>query len=140
FRAPGRERRGACSTVSAHDRRGFCEDNTAGGKRLEPERPNHSPQIMNLALLSHEWFVLGLGLGLLLADLWLPASARRKLGYAAAVAVGAILLYSLLAVHLTQGRVQYGFGNMYVLDELALFFKRFFLLAALIVLLMSVEF
>ena len=32
------------------------------------------------------------------------------------------------------------FGQMYALDGLALFFKRFFLLAALIVLLMSVEF
>ena len=32
------------------------------------------------------------------------------------------------------------FGNGYVMDELALFFKRFFLLAALIVLLMAAEF
>src|SRR5207247_3828834 len=32
------------------------------------------------------------------------------------------------------------FGKMYALDGLALFFKRFFLLASLIVLLMSVEF
>ena len=95
---------------------------------------------MNLALLSHEWFVLALGLGLLLADLWLPASARRKLGYAAALGLGAILLYSLLAVHVAPAEVQYAFGKMYALDGLALFFKRFFLLAALIVLLMSVEF
>ena len=95
---------------------------------------------MNLALLSHEWFVLALGLGLLLADLWLPASARRKLGYAAALGLGAILLYSLLAVHVAPDEVQYAFGKMYALDGLALFFKRFFLLAALIVLLMSVEF
>ena len=36
--------------------------------------------------------------------------------------------------------MQYAFGQMYALDGLALFFKRFFLLAALIVLLMSVEF
>jgi len=35
---------------------------------------------------------------------------------------------------------QYAFGQMYAFDGLALFFKRFFLLAALIVLLMSVEF
>src|SRR3989454_10984263 len=95
---------------------------------------------MNPALLSHEWLVLLLGLALLLADLWLPASAKGKLGYAAAVGVGAILLYSLFAVHLAPGEVQYAFGKMYALDGLALFFKRFFLLAALIVLLMSVEF
>jgi NADH-quinone oxidoreductase subunit N len=96
---------------------------------------------MNLPLLSHELLVLTLGLGLLLVDLWLPLPAKRKLGYAAAIGVGLILLYSLCCVELPAGQpVQYAFGQMYVLDGLALFFKRFFLLAALIVLLMSVEF
>jgi NADH-quinone oxidoreductase subunit N len=95
---------------------------------------------MNIALLSHEWLVVTLGLGLLVADLWLPSSARRKLGYVAAIGIGAILIYSLVAVRLAPDDVQYAFGRMYVLDGLALFFKRFFLVAALIVLLMSVEF
>jgi len=95
---------------------------------------------MNLPALSHELLVLALGLGVLLADLWLPPPAKRKLGYAAAAGVGAILLYSLIAVKLAPGEVQHAFGNMYALDGLALFFKRFFLLAALVVLLMSVEF
>jgi NADH-quinone oxidoreductase subunit N len=96
---------------------------------------------MNLLLLSHELLVLLLGLGLLLVDLWLPLPLKRKLGYVAAAGVGLILLYSLVFVHLTPGQPgQYAFGQMYALDGLALFFKRFFLLAALIVLLMSVEF
>ena len=96
---------------------------------------------MNLGLLIHEWLVVALGLGLLLVDLWLPSSAKRNLGYAAAVGVGAILLYSLLAVRLPSPEMaQYAFGKMYALDGLALFFKRFFLLAAVIVLVMSVEF
>jgi NADH-quinone oxidoreductase subunit N len=96
---------------------------------------------MNLILLSHEWLVAGLGLVLLLVDLWLAPSSKHKLGYAAALGVGAILLYSLLAVKLpSSGEVQYAFGKMYALDGIALFFKRFFLLAALIVLVMSVEF
>jgi NADH-quinone oxidoreductase subunit N len=96
---------------------------------------------MNLLLLSHELLVLALGLGLLLVDLWLPLPAKRKLGYAAAIGVGLILLYSLVCVRVPVGEpVQYAFGKMYALDGLALFFKRFFLLAALIVLLMSVEF
>ncbi len=95
---------------------------------------------MHVTLLSHEWLVLGLGLGLLLVDLWLPVSARRNLGYVAAVGVGAIFLYSLFVVRVPVGEVQYAFDRMYALDGLALFFKRFFLLAAVIVLLMSVEF
>jgi NADH-quinone oxidoreductase subunit N len=96
---------------------------------------------MNVLLLSHELLVLTLGLGLLLVDLWLPLPAKRKLGYAAAIGVGLILLYSLFCVELPAGQpIQYAFGRMYALDGLALFFKRFFLLAALIVLLMSVEF
>jgi len=96
---------------------------------------------MNLGLLIHEWLVVALGLGLLLVDLWLPSSAKRNLGYAAALGLGAILLYSLFAVQLPSPEAtQYAFGKMYALDGLALFFKRFFLLAAVIVLLMSVEF
>src|SRR5208283_416911 len=96
---------------------------------------------MNLPLLSHELLVLVLGLALLLVDLWLPLPAKRKLGYAAAIGVGLILLYSLFWVRLPSGQpVEYAFGQMYALDGLALFFKRFFLLAALIVLVMSVEF
>ena len=45
-----------------------------------------------------------------------------------------------MKIKLAPGEVQYAFGKMYALDDLALFFKRFFLLAALIVLVMSVEF
>jgi NADH-quinone oxidoreductase subunit N len=96
---------------------------------------------MNVLLLSHELLVLALGLGLLLVDLWLPSTAKRKLGYAAAAGVGLILLYSLFAVKLPPGSiVQYAFGKMYAMDSLSLFFKRFFLFAGFIVLLMSVEF
>ncbi|MCX6926563.1 MAG: NADH-quinone oxidoreductase subunit N [Verrucomicrobia bacterium] len=96
---------------------------------------------MNLLLLNHELLVLALALGVLLVDLWLPLPAKRNLGYAAAFGVGLILLFSLLCFEPPSGQpAQYAFGQMYVLDDLALFFKRFFLLAALIVLLMSVEF
>jgi len=35
---------------------------------------------------------------------------------------------------------QFAFNNTYVLDGLALFFKRFFLIAAIIVVLLSIEF
>jgi NADH-quinone oxidoreductase subunit N len=90
-------------------------------------------------LLIHEWLVIALALALLLADLWVPVSVRRKLGYLGALGLGAILIYSALFVRLAPGEVLYACGGMYALDGLALFFKRFFLAAALLVLLLSVE-
>ena len=95
---------------------------------------------MNLSLLSHEWLVVGLGLAILLVDLWLPTQAKRRLGHAAAVGILLILAYSFLQFKIDLGQTQYAFGQMYALDPLALFFKRFFLVAALVVMLMSVEF
>ena len=95
---------------------------------------------MNVFLISHEIATVLLGLALLLVDLWLPASEKRKLGYAAAAGVGAILLFSLFQFSIATVGTQNAFGTMFVLDPLALFFKRFFLLAALLVLVMSVEF
>ncbi len=96
---------------------------------------------MNIGLLIHEWLVVALGLGLLLVDLWVPSPAKRNLGYAAALGLCAILLYSLFFVRVPSPEItQYAFGKMYALDGLGLFFKRFFLLAAIIVLVMSVEF
>lgn len=96
---------------------------------------------MNLALLSHEWLVVALGLGLLVVDLWLPRPLKPKLGYVAALGLGAILLYSVLQFKNPAANLpQYAFGEMYALDSLALFFKWFFLLATILVLVMSVEF
>jgi NADH-quinone oxidoreductase subunit N len=95
---------------------------------------------MNAALPCLEWLVLVLGLLLLLIDLWLPQPHKRKLGYVGVAGLIVILIYSVLAFKVAPGEVQYAFGKMYALDPLALFFKRFFLLAAVIVLLMSVEF
>src|SRR5947207_11645434 len=106
---------------------------------------------MNVALLNLEIAVVLTGMALLLLDLWTTPDQKRKLGYAAAGAVGTILLYSCfirvpeLKVEVGTNRIeleilQYAFGNTYVFDSLALFFKRFFLLAEVIVLVMSVEF
>ncbi|MDB6064269.1 MAG: proton-translocating NADH-quinone oxidoreductase, chain [Pedosphaera sp.] len=92
---------------------------------------------MNYQLLILEIAVVVLGLGILLADLWTPAEKKRKLGYFAAAGVCLILIGSF---KLNANEVQYAFGKMYVLDGLALFFKRFFLLTAVIVLVMSVDF
>ncbi len=95
---------------------------------------------MNTYLLTHEILVLALGLALLLADLWAPASLRGKFGHLAALGLGGILLYSIFQVPVPAADASTAFGGMFVLDSLALFFKRFFILAAILVLLISVEF
>jgi NADH-quinone oxidoreductase subunit N len=89
---------------------------------------------MNYSSMILEILVVVLGLGLLLVDLWTSSEQKRNLGYVAAIGIGLILLWSFRL-----GPVEAP-GQMYVLDSLALFFKRFFLLAALIVLVLSVDF
>lgn len=94
---------------------------------------------MNVHLLTHEWLVIGLGLLVLLADLWVPVQLRPKLGYAAAAGLALVLIYSLFFVQ-APVEPEFAFMRVYVLDGFALFFKRFFLLAALVVMVISVEF
>src|SRR5204863_5481885 len=76
---------------------------------------------------------------LLLADLWLPAERKRLLGYAAAAGLGFLLLVNLSGCGncSIEGSA---FGGMFVQDGLSLFFKRFFLLATVIILIMTAEF
>ena len=96
---------------------------------------------MNASLMSLEIAVVLLGLGFLLLDLWIAPEHKRKLGYVAALAVAGIFAWSLLRLHsLNVREAQLAFNKSYVLDGLALFFKRFFLLAAVLVLIMAVEF
>src|SRR5512137_2622018 len=92
---------------------------------------------MNASLISLELATAGLGLLVLLADLWLPAEKKRGLGYVAAAALALIFVWSL---RLDAATAQFAFEQTYVLDSLALFFKRFFLLAAVLVMLLSIEF
>jgi NADH-quinone oxidoreductase subunit N len=92
---------------------------------------------MNSRFVILDIAVVALGLGVLLADLWTPPADKRKLGWLAALVLGLILAGSF---ELHGDAAQTAFGGMYVLDGLALYFKRFFLLAAIVVLIMSVEF
>ena len=94
---------------------------------------------MNLSLISLEIGVVALGMALLLADLWLPPERRRVLGYAAAAGLG-LLLVANVAGFGVFGGMGTAFGGMFVQDALAVFFKRFFLVAAILVLLVAVEF
>jgi NADH-quinone oxidoreductase subunit N len=72
-------------------------------------------------------------------DLWTPAERKSALGYAAVAALGLVLLLSFTRF-VDCGRTLTAFNGMYVQDALALYFKRFFLVAAMIVLVMAVEF
>jgi NADH-quinone oxidoreductase subunit N len=92
---------------------------------------------MNASLISLEIAVVLLGLGLLLLDLWTPAAHKRKLGYVAALAVLGVFAYTF---RLDAFEAKLAFNNSYVFDGLALFFKRFFLIAAVLVLVMAAEF
>jgi NADH-quinone oxidoreductase subunit N len=95
---------------------------------------------MNLSLMSLEISVVALGLVLLLADLWLPVERKRALGYAAAAALAVLLVMSFTKNCSCALVGQSGFGGMFVQDAMSVFFKRFFLLAAILVLIMAVEF
>ena len=94
---------------------------------------------MNFSLISLEICVVALGLALLLADLWLPPERKKLLGYVAAAGLGLLLAGSLCGWG-GLGVTGNAFGGMFVQDGLAIFFKRFFLAAAILVLLMAVEF
>src|SRR5882762_10659808 len=94
---------------------------------------------MNLSLMSLEISVVALGLVVLLADLWLPAERKRMLGYAAAAVLGVLFLNSFTS-HCSCALSGSAFGGMFVQDGLSVFFKRFFVLAAILVLLLAVEF
>ncbi len=102
---------------------------------------------MNTTLIGLEIGVVLLALGVLLLDLWIPAENRAKLGYIIAAALGGVLIGSFIWPPynykvVTGGQwfhfVEFAFNAAFVMDDLALFFKRFFLLAAMLVMLMSV--
>ena len=83
--------------------------------------------------------VIGLGLVLMLADLFVPAERRRFIGYAAIIALCVILMTSLSG-NGSCSLVGTAFHGMFINDGLSLFFKQFFLIATILVLFMTAEF
>jgi NADH-quinone oxidoreductase subunit N len=83
--------------------------------------------------------VIGLGLVLMLADLFVPAERRRFIGYAAIAALG-VLLVTSLSGNGSCGQFGTAFGGMFVNDALSVFFKQLFIVAAILVLFMAAEF
>lgn len=94
---------------------------------------------MNYGLLALEMGVVLAGLAFLLADLWSPAGTQRKLGHAAAGFLGLLLLLSFTR-WIDSGETSTAFGGMFIQDNTALYFKRLFLVAAIIVLVFSFDF
>jgi NADH-quinone oxidoreductase subunit N len=94
---------------------------------------------MNSSLIMLEISVIGLGLVLMLADFFVPAERRRFIGYAAIAALG-VLLVASLSGNGSCGQFGTAFGGMFVNDALSLFFKQFFIVAAILVLFMAAEF
>ena len=88
---------------------------------------------MNASLMSLEIWVIALGLVLMLADLFMPVERRRFVGYAGIAALGVMFFLSMSSPGVA-------FHDAFVQDGLAIFFKRFFLIAAMLVLFMSAEF
>jgi NADH-quinone oxidoreductase subunit N len=90
---------------------------------------------MNASLMTLELCVIGLGLALLLADFWAPAGRKKYLAYTAIAALGGLLIVSF------SGNEVYSlFGGAFINDALAIFFKRLFLMAAILVLFIAAEF
>ena len=101
-------------------------------------KPSRKSDLMNALNFIGLELAVGLsGLALLLIDLWTPVERKKHLGYVAVLALGIIFALSF-AIDTTSS--QTAFGGSFVRDSLAMFFKRFFLVAAIIVLIMSVEF
>ena len=93
---------------------------------------------MNLHLIIPEMSVAGLALAILLIDLWTPAASKPRLGYLAAMGLGVILVMTF--ADSIAGNSMTGFGGLLIYDGLGIFFKRFFVGAAILVVLMGVEY
>ncbi len=101
---------------------------------------------MNVMLYSMEIAMVLSGLGILMLDLGTPARGKRDLGYLAAFLMSLLLLQSVFMPEVQDGFSLLSSGHSitegpgYKLDAFARYFKHLFLLAAILVLLMAVDF
>ncbi|MGB7767904.1 MAG: NADH-quinone oxidoreductase subunit N [Verrucomicrobiia bacterium] len=94
---------------------------------------------MNASLTTLEVCVIALGIVLMLADFFVTAERKRFLSYAAIAALTGLLLISFSGNGVCS-LTGTAFNGMFIEDALAVYFKRFFLVAAILVLFMSGEF
>jgi len=92
---------------------------------------------MNYSLITLEILAVLLGLTVLLADLWVSPSSRKALGLGLAAALGCLLAFAVGSLAPQSGSA---FSGLFVVDDLARYFKGFFIFAALAVVVMAVDF
>jgi NADH-quinone oxidoreductase subunit N len=94
---------------------------------------------MNSSLITLELCVIALGIVLMLADFFVLPERKKFLAYGAIVVLAGLLLISLSGDGICS---VFGtaFNGSFIEDPLALFFKRFFLVAAILVLFLASEF
>ncbi|MGD1083464.1 MAG: NADH-quinone oxidoreductase subunit N [Verrucomicrobiota bacterium] len=88
-------------------------------------------------MIAPEISVVALALVILLMDLWTPARSKPRLGWLAVLGL-VFILGTTFAQPIASGSLT-GFSGLLVSDGLALFFKRLFLAAAILVLLLGIE-
>jgi NADH-quinone oxidoreductase subunit N len=88
---------------------------------------------MNASLMTLEIWVILLGLVLMLADAFMPVERRQFTAYIGIVALALMFVFGF-------GDTGTAFHGAFVQDGLAIFFKRLFLVATMLVLFMSAEF
>ena len=93
---------------------------------------------MGIYAIQFECLLALLAITTLLGDAFNPRADKRKIGYALAAMVGVLLFYSFTTWIEPMGDTV--FHGMYRLDVFALFFKRLFLTALILVLVMAAEF
>jgi NADH-quinone oxidoreductase subunit N len=93
---------------------------------------------MNASLMTLEIWVIALGIVLMLADFFFGVTPQRKKALAyLGIAALAVMLLALLGNDAPTGTA---FKGAFIQDSLAIFFKRFFLVAAILVLFLTSEF
>lgn len=83
-----------------------------------------------------EFFVVILGILLLMGDAFLPNAPKKCIAYIGVLGLAGVLILTFLPLHSLQGPS----AAFYATDLLALFFKRFMLVMTIITILMSIDF
>ena len=94
---------------------------------------------MNSSFITLELCIIVLGIVLMLADFFVPPERKKFLAYGAIAALAGLLVISFSGDGICSS-FGIAFHGSFIEDPLALFFKRFFIAAAILVLFLASEF